>query len=113
MTTITAAITTPSEYITNTDETDALSLDMAAELTGAEAVASAACELRDLTTDVDALVAAPTAFPAVATAALNVVTQRFDARVLAPGRYSWIWNVTLNTGAVRSYRTVLRVVDHD
>jgi hypothetical protein len=45
--------------------------------------------------------------------ASNVVTQQFDARELAPGHYEWIWNVTLNTGAVRSYRLLLRVENHD
>jgi hypothetical protein len=43
----------------------------------------------------------------------NVVTQQFDARGLTPGRYDWIWNVTLNTGAVRSFLTSLRVENHD
>jgi hypothetical protein len=103
-------VTLPSEYPTNTDETDALALDVSPELGQSESVASAVCELRDLYTRAAAPAAA---FPSSATVATNVVTQRFDARELTPGRYEWIWNCTLNTGAVRSFKTVLLVEDHD
>ncbi len=48
-----------------------------------------------------------------ATVASTVVTQRFDATVLTPGQYEWIWNATLNTGATRSYRLLLKVENHD
>jgi hypothetical protein len=106
----TGVATSPSEYITNTDETDALALDVAADLGVGESVGSAACELRNSYTRQ----AAPGgAFPQAATVASNVVTQQFDATVLAPGHYEWIWNVTLNTGATRSYSLVLKVLDHD
>lgn len=105
-----AVATSPSEYITNTDERDALALDVTNELTGVEAVAEAVCEMRSAYTREDA----PSgAFPLAATIASNVVTQQFDARVLTPGHYEWIWNITLNTGAVRSFRTLLRVENHD
>lgn len=102
--------TSPSEYTTNTDETDALALDVSADLTSPEAVTDAACELRSSYARIDV---SSTGLPVVATVASNVVTQHFDARVLEPGHYDLIWNVTLNTGAVRSYRTTLKVEDHD
>jgi S1-C subfamily serine protease len=102
--------TLPSEYVTNTDESDALALDMAAELGTGESVASAACELTSLNTGANAAVMG---FPAGATVTSNVVTQVFDARGLSEGPYRWIWNVTLNTGAIRSYLTILRVRNHD
>lgn len=102
--------TSPSEYITNTDETDALALNVAAELAQGESIASAACELRRTVTREDVT---QTGFPQPAQVASSVVTQRFDARVLAWGHYEWIWNITLNTGAVRSYSTLLRVDNHD
>lgn len=102
--------TSPSEYITNTDEVDALALDMTLEIGAGESVASAACELTNMATGLDV---APAGFPQAATVAANVITQRFDARPLAEGTYRWIWNATLNTGAVRSYLTVLRVRNHD
>lgn len=106
----TGVATSPAEYITNTDEVDALALNATADLTGTEAVASAACELRDAYTRDPA---PGGAFPSVATVASNVVTQQYDARVLTPAHYEWIWNLTLNTGAVRSYRTLLKVENHD
>ncbi len=102
--------TSPSEYITNTDETDALALDVAADLGAGESVASAECELRSAYTR---LAAPAGAFPQAATVASTVVTQRFDATVLTPGQYEWIWNATLNTGATRSYRLLLKVENHD
>lgn len=106
----TLSATLPAAYATNTDETDALALNMTNELAVGETVASAACELRrrDDNTDVTA-----TGLSIPATVADPVVTQRFDARVLEPGPYWWIWNVTLNTGAVRSYRTAFNVESHD
>lgn len=107
--TVTVA-TSPSEYITNTDETDALALDITAELTGTEAVATAVCELRQVYTREDV---SATGVSVGATVLSNVVTQRFDARGLAPGRYQLVWNVTLNTGAIRSYETLLIVQNHD
>jgi hypothetical protein len=106
----TGVATSPSEYITNTDETDALALNASAELSASESVTNAACELRDLYTRVTP---AGQFFPSGATVASNVVTQPYDARVLAPGRYEWIWTLTLNTGAIRSYRTLFRVENHD
>src|SRR3954464_5614276 len=106
----TGVATDPGEYITNTDETDALALDVTAELSGSEAVTSAACELHHVLTHEDVT---STAFTLGATVLVNVVTQQYDARNLAPGRYDWIWNVTLNTGAVRSFLTSLRVENHD
>jgi hypothetical protein len=106
----TGVATSPAEYITNTDESDALALDVAAEIGLTETVVSAACELRTAYTREDVT---GTAFTLPATVATTVVTQRFDARGLTAGHYEWIWNVTLNTGAVRSYRTLLRVENHD
>jgi hypothetical protein len=94
----TGVATSPDEYITNTDEVDALALDVTAELRGTEAVASAACELHRVLTHEDVTASA---FLATATVLSNVVTQQFDARSLSPGRYDWIWNVTLNTDACR------------
>jgi hypothetical protein len=41
------------EYITNTDEIDALALDVTAELSGSEAVSTAVCELRHVLTHED------------------------------------------------------------
>lgn len=108
--TIVDETTNPTTYITNTDETDALALDMTLEISAGESVASAACELTNMATGADV---ASTGFPFGATVAANVITQRFDARPLAEGAYRWIWNATLNTGAVRSYLTVLRVRNHD
>lgn len=108
--TIVADATIPPEYISNTDESDALALDMTPEIGVGETVQSAANELTDMLSGVDV---APTGFPTGATIAGNVVTQRFDARLLPVGSYRWIWNVTLNTGTVRSYRTILRVRGHD
>lgn len=105
-----AAVTSPAEYVTNTDEVDALALDMTPDLGVGESVASAVCELTSMATSADV---APTGFPGAATVAGNVVTQRFDARVLAAGVYRWIWNVTLNTNAVRSYKMTLTVRNHD
>lgn len=106
----TGVATSPSEYITNTDEVDALALNVAADLAVGESATSATCEMRS----VYLREAAPSgAFPAGATVASNVVTQQFNATVLTAGHYEWIWNVTLNTGAVRSYRTLLRVENHD
>lgn len=102
--------TNPSTYITNTDETDALALDVALELGLAESVGSAVCELVNMSSDLDVT---SDGFPASATVAGTVVTQRFDARPLTEGPYRWVWNVTLNTGAVRSYLTILRVRNHD
>lgn len=107
---MTGVATSPGEYITNTDETDALALDLSAELAMDETVVSAVSELRLMVNRV----AAPSgAFPVGATVAGNVVMQQFDARVLSPGHYEWIWNVTLNTGAIRSYATTLNVQNHD
>lgn len=106
----TGVATSPSDYITNTDEVDALALNVAADLGLTESVATAACELRQAYTRE---AAPPAAFPVAATVAANVVTQQFDATVLAQGHYEWIWNVTLNTGAMRSYKTLLRVENHD
>lgn len=106
----TGVATDPAEYITNTDEIDWLAFDATNDLTGSEAVVSAACELRTVHERIDAPAAA---FLTPATQASNVVTQKFDATVLAAVHYEWIWKLTLNTGAVRSYRTVLRVENHD
>jgi hypothetical protein len=106
----TGVATSPSEYITNTDETDALALDVTAELAVGESVADAACELLRVLTREDV---SSTAFPTGAAVVGNVVTQRFDARVLASGHYQWNWNCTLNTGAVRSFTTTLKVENHD
>lgn len=108
--TIVGDSTIPAEYITNTDEADALALDMTPEIGAGETVQSAANELTDMLSGVDV---ASSGFPTGASVAGNVVTQRFDARPLAIGSYRWIWNVTLNTGTVRSYRTILRVRGHD
>jgi hypothetical protein len=102
--------TSPSEYTTNTDEYDALGLNVAPDLTGTESVAAALCEMRAAYTREDVT---ESGFPQLASVASNVVTQQFDARELVPGHYEWIWNVTLNTGAVRSYRLLLRVENHD
>jgi hypothetical protein len=101
-------LTSPAGYSTNTDERDVLSLDVAADLTAPEAVASATCELWQAGTNV-----AATGFPSAPTVSGTVVSQEFDARVLTPAVYRWIWTVTLTTGAVRSYRTSLAVVSHD
>jgi hypothetical protein len=108
--TIIGDATIPPEYVTNTDESDALALNMAPEIGMGESVSSAVCELTGMATGEDA---AALAYPAGATVTGNVVTQIFDARPLEVGSYRWIWNVTLNTGALRSYRTILRVRGHD
>jgi hypothetical protein len=102
--------TRPYEYVTNTNETDALGFNPTAELTGTEAVASASCELRQVYTREDV---SATGMSVAATVLANVVTQRYDARGLAPGHYQWLWNITLNTGAIRSYETLLIVENHD
>jgi hypothetical protein len=103
-------VTSPAEYVTNTDEVDALALNVAADLTGSETVATAQCEMRGAYSRTEVTVIG---FTSPATVNSNVVTQAFDARGLAPGHYEWIWNVTLNTGAIRSYRTLLKVESHD
>lgn len=110
MTTVVTDVTSPQEYVTNTDEVDALALDVTPELGVGETVLSAACELMRMDSGADVAAAG---FPTPAVPAGNVITQGFDARNLSPGPHRWIWNVTLNTGAVRSYRTLLRVTSHD
>lgn len=110
MTTTSTVRTNPYEYVTNTDETDALALNVVPDLTGSESVQSAACELHKTYTREDVTA---TGMPQGAAVASNVVTQGFDARGLTPGHYQWIWNVTLNTGAIRSYESLLRVENHD
>lgn len=105
-----ALLTSPSEYTTNTDEYDSLALDVSGDLGVGETIASAECELRSAYARVDVTEAG---FPSAAVPASPTVTQAFDARLLAPGHYEWIWNVTLNTGAIRSYRLLLKVENHD
>lgn len=107
---MTSTVTSPADYPTNTDESDALAFNMGAELGSGESIASAACELWRLEDHEDV---SAVGFPSGATITTTVVTQPFDARVLTPGPHHWIWKVTLNTGAVRSYRTVLHVENHD
>ena len=107
---MTTVETSPGSYRTNTDEVDALSLNVAAELSGAEAAVSAVCELVDYSTGTDVTA---TAFSGAAAVNSNVVTRTFDARSLPAGVYRWVWNVTLNTAAVRSFVTVLYVESHD
>lgn len=110
MTTVITDVTSPLEYITNTDEVDMLALDVSPDLAVGETVASAVCELVRMDTNADA---SDIGFPSPATILANVVSQQFDARLLSPVPHRWIWNVTLNTASIRSYRTLLRVTSHD